>query len=183
MSLDEFMKRYESQPFELIDGEIIVVAPMKYKHNIIQKRIFARFLAYEESTQNGEVFSEMPFVLEDTSDWLKGSRVPDVMYYRSSRLKQYRGEIEDYEEKPMVLVPDLVVEIISPTDAFSDVERKAELYLEDGVQIIWIVDPKRKTVKEYTSQNTDGTNKRESDVLSGGDVAEGFELKVCEIFA
>lgn len=76
MSLADFMKEYEEQPFELIDGEIIQMAPVKYRHNIIQKRIFAKFLKYEQDTANGEVFSEMPFVLADTTDWLRGSRVP-----------------------------------------------------------------------------------------------------------
>ncbi len=183
MALNDFMVHYDEQPFELIDGEILVMTPMKYKNNVIQKRIFAKFLAYEQSTRYGEVFSEMPFVLEDTTDWLKGSRVPGVMYYQASRLEQYRDETEDYEEKPMILVPDIVVEIISLTDAYSDIERKAELYLQDGAKIIWIVDPKRKTVKEYTPQNSDGRTKRADDVLSGGGVAEEFGLNIGEIFS
>ncbi len=182
MSLDDFMAKYAEQPFELIDGEMIEMTPMKYRHNIIQKRIFLKFTDYESSSKNGEAFSEMPFVLEHTSNWLTGSRVPDVMYYQKSRLETYRIDVPDYEDKPMVLVPDIVVEIISPTDSYSDVERKAEVYLEDGVKIVWVVDPQRKIVEEFTVQNPDGVKKRNDDVLSGGNVAQGFELTVSEIF-
>ena len=183
MSLDDFMAKYEEQAFELIDGEIFNMTPMKYRHNIIQKRIFLKFTDYESSSKNGEAFSEMPFVLEDTSNWLTGSRVPDVMYYQKSRLETYRVEVPDYEDKPMVLVPDIVVEIILPTDKYSDVKHKVALYIEDDVKIIWVVDPQLQTVEEYTQAKPDAITKRNDDVLSGGDVAEGFELKISEIFA
>lgn len=183
MSLDAFMTKYEEQPFELIDGEVIPMGPLKRRHAEITKLFYDQIFLWTHSNSGaGQVYMEVPFVLEDKSDWVKGSRIPDVMFYQQERLDRHDETIEDFDDKPFVLVPDIVVEVISPTDYYSDVERKAELYLEDGVKIIWVVDPKRKTVKEYTPQNSDGTNKRENDVLYGGDVAEGFELKVSEIF-
>lgn len=184
MSLDDFMTKYEEQPFELIDGEIMIVGPLKRRHAEITKLFYDMLFLWTHSNVGaGKVYMEVPFVLEDKSDWVKGSRIPDVMFYRQERLNNHDETVEDFEDKPFILVPDIVVEVISPTDAYSDVERKAELYLEDGVKIIWVVDPKRKTVKEYTPQNPDGTTKRDDDMLFGGDVAEGFELKVSEIFS
>jgi Uma2 family endonuclease len=62
------------------------------------------------------------------------------------------------------------------------VNRKVREYLSDGVKIIWVIDPKLKTVAEYTQAKPDAITKRKGDVLSGGDVAKGFELVVSEIF-
>lgn len=102
--------------------------------------------------------------------------------YQTERLKLYRNEIKDYEDKPFILIPDIVVEIVSPTDRYEDVERKVELYLKDGVKIVWLVKPSSQTVAEYTQDKTDPVTKRKTDVLSGKNVAQGFELNVSEIF-
>jgi len=183
MTLQEFMERYEEQPFELIDGEIVIVGPLKHLHMQIVKAIYdALFLWTYMNKGVGKVYMEGTFILEDRSDWVKGSRIPDVMVYQQSRLDHYYETTEDYDNKPFVLVPDIVVEVVSPSDSYSEVNRKVQVYLDDGVKIIWVVDPKNKTVKEYTPQNTDGTTKRNDDMLSGADVAEGFELTVSEIF-
>lgn len=183
MSLDDFMAKYEEQPFELIDGEIIPMGPLKHRHAQITKAFYDKFFLWTHVNSGvGKVYQEVPFVMEDKSDWVRGSRIPDVMVYLQTRLDKYYETTENYDDKPFILVPDIVVEVISPTDSYTDVERKAELYLQDGVKIIWVVDPQRKAVKEYTAQNPDGISKRNDDVLSGGDVAKGFELKVSEIF-
>ena len=183
MSLEDFMAKYEEQPFELIDGEMIPMGPLKHLHAQITKAFYDKlFLWTHFNPDVGKVYTEVPFVMEDRSNWVKGSRIPDVMFYRQDRLDDYYKSVENYDDKPFILAPDLVVEVISPTDLYTEVERKAEVYLEDGVKIVWVVDSQRKTVKELTAQNPDGITKRNDDVLSGGDVANGFELKVSEIF-
>lgn len=181
MSLDEFMERFDEQPFELIDGEVRDVTPTKFQHSKISKRIFSRLLFYETETENGETFFETAFVLEDTSDWVRGARIPDVLYIQKERLEKYENEIEDGEKKPLILVPDLVVEVISPTDKYTDINTKIDTYLSDGVKLIWIVDPQRKTIAVYDGNDT-AKILRVDDNLTGGDVLPEFEILVKDIF-
>jgi Uma2 family endonuclease len=80
MTMQEFIERFEEQPFELINGEIWEMSPVKFGHSQITKVIYDAIYDYLKENPIGEVFPETAFVLEDKSDWVEGSRVPDVMY-------------------------------------------------------------------------------------------------------
>lgn len=181
MSLDEFMSRFEEQPFELINGELVTVAPTKFQHSKISKRIFAHLLMYEQNTKSGEAFFETAFVLEDVSNWVAGARIPDVIFVEKSRIEQYEAQVENIDEKPLILVPDLVVEVVSPTDKYSEINVKVDTYLADGVKLIWIVDPQRKTIAAYEDSDSPKTYRVE-DTLTGGAVLTNFEVAVKDIF-
>ena len=182
LTLEEFARRFEQSPFEIIDGRWIPMSPTSFGHGTVTKRIVARFLEYEQEHDTGEVFFEVPFILVDQSNWVTGSRVPDVMFIRRERLAAYRREIPDHAEKPLILVPDIVVEVVSPTDLYSEVNRKVDSYLEDGVQIIWIFDPQRKRVSEYHLGSEQPREFGLEDTLSGGEVAPDLELKITDVF-
>src|SRR5262249_33992178 len=125
LSIEEFIRLYDEQgPFEYVNGEFIPVSPTNSGHNILAKKIMNLLDGYTASRNLGEAFMEAPFVLEDKPNWVKGSRVPDVMFFRAERLKAFKANTPDWREKPFLLVPDLVVEIISPTDRYSDVADK-----------------------------------------------------------
>jgi Uma2 family endonuclease len=96
-------------------------------------------------------------------------------------LQKYRVDNADHRDKPLVLVPDLAVEVISPKDSYSKVNEKIETYLSDGVRLLWIVDPQRKTIAIYEGSDTPKTL-REGDTLSGGHVLPEFTLSVNEVF-
>jgi len=113
---------------------------------------------------------------------VKGSRIPDLMFYADTRYSDYLSNTPDYYERPLPLVPDLVVEVISPTDNYNDVEKKVELYLQDGVRMVWVVNPQHKTIIVHLPDQT-STRLSGDAVLSGGDVLAGFELKLSELFA
>lgn len=110
-----------------------------------------------------------------------GSRVPDILFVREHsgwRTTSLRFRIG--EDMPLVLVPDLAVEVISTNDHYSDVDAKVDLYLDDGVEIVWVVDPKQKAV---IVRGRDLYQKlKVGDVLTGGNVIPGFELAVAKIF-
>ncbi len=82
-------------------------------------------------------------------------------------------------------MPDLVVEIQSPSNSMIDMKKKAAIYIQNGTRIVWVVRPSNKTVEvihmgddnELRSVvvSTDGT-------LSGEDVLPGFQLPVSQLF-
>src|SRR5258708_14152565 len=91
---------------------------------------------------------ETPFIKpgRDDPNWVEGSLVPDLMLLRPDKLAAYTAATPDWREKPLPVVPDLVVEIVSPTDRYSDVYRKVERYFQLGVQIVWLANPPPKKV-------------------------------------
>lgn len=180
MPLSEWERRWQDGPFELIDGEIIEVSPQKYEHGFLMKLFFLALADYERATGAGEVFTEMPFVEMDSSDWVKGSRVPDLMFFFKARMEEYRRSVSNYRGKPFILLPDLVIEIISPTDLYSEVNHKVAGYRADGVQVIWVIDPRTETIDIWRN---DGTQKQlvKTDTLTDP-ILPGFSLELTKVF-
>jgi len=180
MPMDEFIRQYEAAPFELIDGERIPLMPPVAAHGEVIRLLTRILFVYEEINPNIIVYSEMPVVLEDTPNWVKGSRVPDLMIYDKARFDDYKRQVPDWGEKPFILIPDVCVEVISPTDNYLDVDDKVEGYLKDGVRLVLVFNPRLKTVRIHTQDRTVRLN--ETDTLDGGDVLPGFKVAVAAIF-
>ena len=184
MTIDEFVRLYDQDgPFEFIEGERHPLSPTIAGHGSAASILFLALGNLEKANGLGRVFIETAFVLEDIPGWVKGSRVPDLMFYRAERLIAYEANMPDWKSKPFVLVPDLAVEIVSHTDRYSDVQDKAELYLLDGVKIVWILDPQRSRITIYSQNRKQQTILSAEDTLDGGEVIPGFKVAVVDIFA
>ncbi len=185
MTMDEFIRLYDEEgPFELIDGERVVMSPPKFGHSYTSN-LLVRFISnYAEPKQLGEAFNETPFVMTtpDDPNWVKGSFVPDVMFIRAERLAAYKQANPNWKELPLALVPDFVVEIVSPNDRYSDINTKVERYLADGVQLVWVVDPQRRAVAVHEKGKAQSTTVGAGQTLGGGEVIPGFEIAVDRIF-
>ena len=183
LSLDEFVCLYDQEgPFEYIDGERIPLSPIVAGTGIVTKKLYFALDRYCEARAIGEVFSELPFVLSDTPYWVTGSRVPDLMFYAAERLAAYKANTPDWQEKPFILVPDLVVEIVSPTDRYSDVQDKVARYLNDGVKVVWVINRHSRTVVVHPAGSKQQTTLQVEDTLDGGEVIPGFTLPVAVLF-
>ena len=77
--------------------------------------------------------------------------------------------------------PDLVVEIVSPSDTFRGVNDKALMWLHYGVTLVWVADPDTRTIDVHQSGAPVATF-TEDDTLDGGSVLPGFTLAVREVF-
>src|SRR5690348_3455211 len=106
--MDDFIQRYDQDgPFELIDGEIVPKMPSVSTHTRTAKRIFLALLPFEQKGL-GEVFQEATFILTDNPQWVRGSRIPDVMFVTQERLKRFEEKTPGAENKPFILVPEVV---------------------------------------------------------------------------
>jgi Uma2 family endonuclease len=106
--------------------------------------------------------------------------VPDVAFTRRERLPADRNR-----EKYVPVPPDLVVEVVSPSDRSDrpgQIAAKTELYRKAGVSLVWWVREPSRTVTVYRDGELVGEC-GEGDELDGGDVLPGFRLAVAEIFA
>ncbi len=156
---------------ELIDGEIVEKVTTEV-HGMIAAKITARLLIYDEINQLGgrtvvEVHHRAP-----SDD--QNARIPDVAYTTAQRL------LLPTEKGSVPQMPDLAVEVKSPTDSYKNTREKAHYYLQHGVKLVWLVYPEKKFVEVYTPDDQDVL--MIEDTLDGGAVLPGFQLAVKDIF-
>jgi Uma2 family endonuclease len=188
IAMDEFIRLYDKEgPFELINGERRLKMPNVAGHGFVAELMRDSINQWSIPNNLGRAMLEQSFVISYTSNWVTGSRIPDVMYYRAGRLETYKSADPDWKRKPYILVPDLVIEVVSPTDDLRELDDKIDLYLADGVLMVWVVDALREKVSVYTLIADQPNTKRQTtlkqgDLLTGGDIIPGFELAVASIF-
>jgi Uma2 family endonuclease len=129
---------------------------------------------FADERQLGTVYgADGGFILRDEPLLL---RVPDVAFVRTERLPA------NYDDGGFLRVaPDLVVEIISPSDRVVEVLAKVVMWLEAGVALLWLVDPVAMTVTVFRPDDPPHTLTRDQ-TLDGGDVLPGFTLPVRAVF-
>ena len=186
MTLDEYIRRMDddSEPrFEIINGEVVPMSPSVSGSGYMASKLMKLIWPIILSKQLGELFSEMTFVLPnaDSSTWVTGSRTPDLMFISAARFSAFNDTNPGWQERPLALVPDLVIEIISPTDQMATVLKKVALYLEDGVQIVWVVNRKHQSITVYTLSDEPMVLTGDQ-ILSGGALIPGFSTHVRVLF-
>jgi Uma2 family endonuclease len=160
----------DGQKHELVDGAI-VVSPAGTRHGIVSVRLSGRLFSFVEAGRLGYV------VDSSTGFRLPGSnvRLPDVAFIARGRFPDERVP-EDFSDVP----PDLAVEVLSPSDRPRFVLDKVGEYLQAGVRLVWVIDPKRRRAAVYRS-TTDVREISAEGVLEGEDVLPGFECPLAEI--
>jgi Uma2 family endonuclease len=183
LTIDEYMRLYDSEgPFEIIDGERVEKLATVFGHSEILSLLVELLQNFVRENRLGRIYPEAAFILPDPENrqWVKGARIPDILYIQAERLKTYRAETENYRGRPLMLVPDLTIEIISENDIYKDIKRKVQIYLEDGVRLVWVIDPFSQSVMVW-EQGKQPQDLTKDDTLSGGDIIPGFEIQISTI--
>ena len=160
--------------YELIDGELILVASPNRDHQTISLRLASRMLSFVDENDLGWVF-DAPFdVLLTDTDVVQ----PDVMFI--SREREGISTPANIQGSP-----DMIVEILSPSSSRRDWREKRDLYARHGVLECWIVDPTNRLV--WIMLLRGGALEIEQ-ICAEGDTAtstvlEGFGVSLDEIFS
>lgn len=161
--------------YELVRGELTKMSPAGNKHGRYAANITGSLVPHVKANRLGAVYAA------ETGFWLKSEpdtvRAPDVAFVSQKRLDEV-GDVDGFWPG----APDLVVEVISPSDAYTEVEEKVFEWLGAGARMVVVVDPRKRTVTVYRSL-TDIRVLTEEDTLDGGDVVPGWTMTVKEIFA
>ncbi len=159
----------EGRRFELIDGEIVEKMPTQL-HALIANLLNAVFYMYFQRNPIGWAFSELRINLsnDDLND-----TIPDI----SVVLKAGR---EFSPNEALTFMPDLAIEIKSPTDSLIKMLKKANYYLENGSKVVWLVDTQRQKVEVYTVDDTEILDSNST--LDGGDLLPDFKLPVSDLW-
>jgi Uma2 family endonuclease len=160
----------EGRRFELIDGEIVEKMPTQL-HALIATLFIFKLSLYFQNNPIGWVFTELRIKLpnDDLND-----TISDV----SVVLKEGR---EFNPNEPLAFMPDLAIEIKSPTDSLIKMRKKANYYLENGSKLVWLVDTQRRKVEVYTVDDTEILGSGE--VLDGGELLPNFKLPVRDLWS
>ena len=160
--------------YELVKGVLRKMPPAGFEHGICAAEIGSRLNVHVRTHQLGYVCgAETGFKIAQNPDTV---RAPDAAFVCQASIER-QGIVRGYWEG----APDLVVEVISPGDTYAEVAEKVEEWLTAGCRMVWVLNPRRETVEVYRP-NTDFTILRGPDTLDGGDVVEGFQCQVQDIF-
>jgi len=173
LTLEEFLSLPETKPgSEYVAGEVVQKSMPTTDHTIIQRLlsfVFTLFLRQHPIADGG---TEWRCIFGTPGHEL--ARLPDFALVLRERLRGVRGD------EPFRGAPDFAVEILSPDDRMSDALEKVRLYLENGVRLVWLIDPRTRTVLVWSVW---GLPRQfgEDDTLDGGDVFPGFTVRVADI--
>ena len=162
---------------ELIDGELLKMTRPSNPHGLLATRISFYFTAYVLANPIGQVTMESGHHPPDYLFTLLG---PDVAFTCFDRMP------ERHPRQWVPVMPDLAVEVLSPSETLFGARRKAEIYLLNGTSIVWLVQPDSLGVD--VCRLIHGTQLQiefvdHEGTLGGEDILPGFELPVSDIFA
>ena len=159
---------------ELVKGEVYEMAPAGGPHGYVSMNIGVLLGVHVRSNGLGRVFAaETGFILRRSPDTV---RAPDAAFISYDRLSE--GAIP---EGFIQVMPDLVVEVVSPGDRQREVSEKIEEWLRAGVRLVWVIYPVTRSGDVYRSLD-DVSHLSEHDVLDGEDVVPGFACRLGELF-
>jgi Uma2 family endonuclease len=108
-----------------------------------------------------------------------GTRSPDLAWIEMERWEVLTPA---QRKKFLPLCPDFAVELVSETDEVEDVRQKMQEYLQNGLRLGWLINPKLRQVEIYRP-NRDVEVLESPTTLSGEDVLPGFVLDLEPIFS
>ncbi|MEZ4521335.1 MAG: Uma2 family endonuclease [Thermomicrobiales bacterium] len=174
MSIEEFAEISEPGRFDLIRGELVNMPPAGGIHGEVAFEIGRLIGNFVVEHKLGRCYAaETGFVLNEEDATVLA---PDVAFLEASHVPP-----RDERHRFVPAVPDLVVEVVSPSDRIIDVNDKVTTYLDAGVRLAWVVEPVRQRVTVYTSDRR-ARLLIEGESLDGGDVLPGFQLPLADIF-
>jgi Uma2 family endonuclease len=166
------LMRRTGRLYELVEG-VLVEKTVGYREGSLGIWLARLIGPYLDKNDLGDLAGA-----DATMRLMKGLvRLPDVSFTRWEKFPG--GKLP--EEPIPDLVPDLAVEILSKNNTAGEMKRKLKEYFLTGTSLVWIIDPKKRTVTVHTAPDV-STALTEADTLDGGAVLPGFSLAVKRIF-
>ncbi len=158
---------------ELIRGVLHETMPTGLEHGEIAVTLGFELGCFIKPRRLGSLTISSGYWLERDPDTVLGA---DIAYISAQKIPP-GVRITGYAEVP----PDLVVEIVSPSDSQREVYDKARMWLSYGVRLVWVVQPDTRTVDVHEPGRAMVTL-TENDTLDGLEVLPGFACAVREVF-
>jgi Uma2 family endonuclease len=130
--VEEYLRTYYDPDREYAGGELVERHVGEYFHSLLQSLI-AMTLGLRAKERRFRVFTELRVKVSDEPRY----RIPDICV-----------KALPHQVTPVLLQPDLVIEVVSPDDEVAEMLAKIGDYLAAGIPYIWVVDPYKRTLAE-----------------------------------
>lgn len=172
LSPEEYLKLPDHDRFELVGGKLVAL-PASVRSSRVATRIASLLDHHANAHRLGMVWGADALYrcFADPNIFRK----PDASFIARERLVDV-----PFDEESISIVPDLIVEVLSPGDLAYEIDRKIQDFLGAGVRLAWRINPKMKTALIYRA---DGTVRHvvAEDELDGEDVIPGFRCRLGDL--
>lgn len=183
LTAEEFLERYgHLSGVELIDGRVVWgeesssgtgIAVPQFRHGVVSYRIMKALGDYVDQNRLGWIAINDSFVITQSS--------PDRVRGADGLLVLYTSLPPGNIPETLRLPPDLVVEVRSPSDRWSILQKKMIENLDAGVRVALLVDPSARSCTVYRSESSPQTIPAH-ETLMLPDLLPGFQLPLAQLF-
>jgi Uma2 family endonuclease len=161
--------------YEVVNDRYVECPRMSTYSTILASRLHGRLAAWAETQQTGQAVCEGIFGLVAKPRLWRRPDVAFVSYQRWAKGKSFPFT------DPFPVVPELAVEVVSPSDLAEELRVRVADYFRHGVLVVWVVWPKLQMIDVYESLTQVRILTRDQ-VLDGGPVLPGFQLPLGDLF-
>lgn len=177
LTFEEFAALDPERPAELVEGRIVEKSRNNPSHAHLVTELGAELRNHIKPNQLGSVFSgDVSVITKHDPDSGRGA---DIAFVSNERLAD-----QPEDASALQVAPELIIEVISPSNSWDYVMEKAKEYFDIGVKQVWIASPALKTIQVYTSiEEVRGYGLSKRSEIDANDVIPGLKLDLNEVFA
>lgn len=159
--------------YELFDGELVEKPNVSNLSSLVAGLVYFQLMTWNRKARIGFVLPpETEFAC--ISDRPRDMRKPDCSFFVCDP-DAFVPTVARY-----TFAPDLVVEVLSPSNKIGDMFDRLSDYFSAGTKLIWLIDPERRFTQVY-HPNFSSVKVSEQEALSGEQILPGFTLPLWEI--
>jgi Uma2 family endonuclease len=176
---DEALERFslDNDPWRVerdANGDLIMMTPSNSDGGRVEGHVYAELAIWSRIDGRGEVFGPSAgFRLPDTS-----VRAADAAWMSLAR---WDALTPAQQQSFAPICPDFIIEVRSKSDRLQTLEAKMEMWIANGAQLAWLIDPERKAVAIYRPGQSPELLHEPTSVQGTGPIA-GFELLTSRIW-
>ena len=173
---DDFLSHPDRDRCELVDGQL-VETHMSMESVWIQGEVHYQLRQFVTEHQLGKVYPDgLTYrCFADLEEDPNRIRRPDCSFIRAGRTTS-----DQFVSGHCEIVPDLVVEVVSPKDAYIDIQKRVHEFLTVGCPLVWVINPNSRIATVYRKNGliveVDDQNE-----LNGEDVLPGFRCRLADV--
>ena len=157
------------------NGELLLMSPAGNQTSSRNAWLIFQLTRWAEEDGRGLTFdSNGGFTLPDTS-----MRSPDAAWTAWSR---WHALSLQEKQRFAPLCPEFIIELRSPSDSLSDARGKMRMWIANGTELAWLIDPERRVVEVYRPGQEPEVTEGASSVIGEGPVT-GFVLELARLWA
>lgn len=169
----DYLKIDDNNRYEIFNGELLMVPAPSTDHQEISRNIGSLIWSFVKQEGLGKVFNAPVDVVFDDDEVFQ----PDIVFIKSENQHIIR-------KSAIKGIPDLIVEIVSPSSTFYDTVEKKEVYGKYGVKEYWLVFPDEKVIEIFISGKEGYVEfcKSKKKGMVKSNVLEGLEIDSKDVF-